>query len=159
MLIQIQGRLVNAFIEPQFAEISCNELVTVQFYHYEKLKDFRKKLDGELRFNQHDRYFPFTGYAHFSTIWHHSGQGQLKSKDLLVDEDFSPPPVAFKWTGIKYEPEEWEYPHEAGEWSGECLADYILDERYGSDMFYDEFLMFPLDRLPISATNQKLIEG
>ena len=160
MILQINGRLVNAFIEPQFAAISKGELVTVQFYHFEKLKEFRRKLDGQLRFNQHDRYFPFTGYAHFSTIWHDANVKHLNPKDLLVDQDFSPEPLAYKWVGIKYETEDWEEEDDdVGEWFGECLADHIEDMRDGGDIHYDEFFFFPLDRLPISATNQKLIEG
>ena len=159
MILQISGRLVNAFIEPQFAAVSASELVTVQFYHFEKLKQFRKKLDGELRFNQHDRYFPFTGYAHFATIWHEANVKHLKPKDLMVNQDFSPEPVAYKWVGIKHEAEEWEDEPDIGEWTGECLAGHIEDIRDGSDIRYDEFFFFPLNRLPHSAYNQKLIGG
>jgi len=159
MLLEIKGKLVNAFVEPQFAELGLNELVTVQFYHYEKLKNFRKKLDGDLRFDQNAKFFPFTGYAHFSSIWFAAKPKSIELKDLFVEEDISPAPIAYKWIGIKHEVEDWEDESDAGEWQGEALPEDIKDLRYVQDISYDEFLVFPLYHLPESLAKQKLLRG
>jgi len=68
MILQFSGRLGTPFIEPHFAAVSAGALITEQVKHFEKLPQFRKKLNGEPRLNQHDRYFPLTGHAHFATI-------------------------------------------------------------------------------------------
>ena len=150
MILQINGRLVNAFIEPQFAEPGFHQLVTVQFYHFERLREFRRRLDGDLRLNVHDRYFPFTGYTNLETIWFYSKRNRPSYEDLLVEKDVSPAPAAYTWIGIKHEAEEWEDESEIGQWQGDCMPEDVVDIRTGQDISYDEFLVFPLFELPES---------
>jgi len=83
----------------------------------------------------------------------------INPKGLLVDQDFSPEPQAYKRVGIKREAEEWEDHSDICEWTGECLAGHIEHIRDGSDIRYEEFFFFPLTRLPHSANNQKLKRG
>lgn len=159
MILQINSRLVNAFIEPQFAEPGMHQLVTVQFYHFEKLKEFRRSLDGDLRLNIHDRYFPFTGYTSLESLWLHAKRLRPTFEDLLVKKNISPAPAAFKWVGIKHEVEEWEEDAEVGQWWGFCLPDEVMEERMSQDISYDEFLVYPLFELPEELARTKLTRG
>ena len=159
MILQINGRLVNAFIEPQFAEPGMHQLVTVQFYHFEKLREFRRSLDGDLRLNPYDRYFPFTGYSSLETLCVYAKKWRPTFEELLVSKDVSPAAVAYKWQGIKHEVEEWEEDAEAGQWSGYCLPDEVREFRTGQDIHYDEFLVYPVFELPDELSRTKLLRG
>ena len=68
MILQVIGRLVNSLIEPQFARPEFHQLVTVQILHFEKLREFLRRLNDDLGLNVHNRYFPFAGYTDLESI-------------------------------------------------------------------------------------------
>jgi hypothetical protein len=49
MLLDIKGTIVNAFIEPQFEEVSSGHLVTVQFSDLDTLGGFKRHMQGGTR--------------------------------------------------------------------------------------------------------------
>jgi hypothetical protein len=63
MILDIKGTLVNAFIEPQFKEVSSGHLVTVQFSDLDALGKFKHHMQGDTRIDLTEKYFHFTGYT------------------------------------------------------------------------------------------------
>jgi hypothetical protein len=81
MLLDIKGTIVNAFIEPQFEEVSSGHLVTVQFSDLDTLGRFKRYMQGDTRIDLTDKYFHFTGYTQLLDLNHHvSGERKLHYK-------------------------------------------------------------------------------
>ena len=49
MILDIKGTIVNAFIEPQFEEVSSGHLVTVEFSDLGTLGRFKRHMQGGTR--------------------------------------------------------------------------------------------------------------
>jgi hypothetical protein len=72
MLLDIKGTIVNAFIEPQFEEVSSGHLVTVQFSDLDTLGRFKRHMQGDTQINLTDKYFRFTGHTELLDSNYHS---------------------------------------------------------------------------------------
>jgi len=103
MILQVIGRLVNSLIQPQFARPEFHQLVTVQFFHFEKIREFLRRLNDDLRLNVHNRYFPFAGYTDLESLRIYSKHQRRTYESLLVEKGISPAPAAYMWTGITHE--------------------------------------------------------
>ena len=152
MFLEISGKIINAFIEPQFQSVSSGDLVTVQFSDWESLPDLRKHLQGEVRFSQSSREFTFTGYTQFLDLKLLVGASKLALKDLKIDTNFSPAPAAYYYLGWEEPGDEIEEvecgPVESDVWMGYTLPEDIEAIRWSSDISYEQFYVYPVFQMP-----------
>jgi len=152
VFLEISGKIINAFIEPQFQSVSSGDLVTVQFSDWESLPDLRKHLQGEVRFSQSSREFTFTGYTQFLDLKLLVGASKLALKDLKIDTNFSPAPAAYYYLGWEEAGDEIEEvecgPVESDVWMGYTLPEDIEAIRWSSDISYEQFYVYPVFQMP-----------
>ena len=157
MFLATDTGMVNVFIEPQFAEVSSQTLLTVQCSDLATFQLLKLNDDDSFWMNLKDDYFPFVGYGYRWSLGHKiAGFKKLADVEVLT-EDFSPPVKGFKWMGLylpnpDYDPEEGD-DDESELHSGYCLPDEVDSARFGSDVAYESFHVYPMFRLP---TNEQL---
>lgn len=159
MFLSIRGKVINAFIEPQFRGVGSSDIVTVQFSDWESLSDLRKHQNGDLRFSPKDREFPFVGYTHTLSLSYLTDGPMLKEIDLRIDKDFSPAPAAFYWCGWEVESQDEEENQNcivSAPWEGHCLPGEVDDIWFGMDLSFEEFLTYPVFTLPEELATQQI---
>ena len=160
MLLDINGTIVNAFIEPQFEEVSSGHLVTVQFSDLDALGRFKHHMQGDTRIDLTDKYFHFTGYTQLLDLNHHISGERIALQELLVAEDVSPAPVAYRWSGWEDHTEDEDGDLIQGEdWQGSSLAQDINDARWELPTSLIEFYVYPLFTVPLELTEVKSPRG
>jgi len=156
MILEMNGQLINAFIEPQFSGVSSGHLVTVQFSDLDGLGKFKHHLQGDIRVDLTDMFFHFTGYTQFLDVNCLASGKSLTIADLVISKDISPAPAAYGWLG-------WEE-HTEGEdgnliqgedWQGYSLPEEIQDLRWSLPTSLEEFYVFPLFSLPMGLKQEK----
>ena len=157
MLISTKTGMVNVFIEPQFAEVSSQELLTIQVSDFETFNLLGLRNEDSYRLDLKDEYFPFIGYGYRWQLGYKLGGHRQLSNIEVLDKDFSPEVKGYKWMGLyipnpDYEPQEGE-DDESEMHVGYCLPSEVDDVRFGTDISYETFHVYPLFRLP---TNEQL---
>jgi hypothetical protein len=152
VFLEISGKIINAFIEPQFQSVSSGDLVTVQFSDWESLPDLRKHLQGEVRFSQSSREFIFTGYTQLLDLKLLTGASRLTSEELMLENDFSPAPAAYYYLGWEEPGDQIEGaecdPVQSDVWMGYTLPEDIQAIRWSSDISYEQFYVYPVFQMP-----------
>jgi hypothetical protein len=152
VFLEISGKIINAFIEPQFQSVSSGDLVTVQFSDWESLPDLRKHLQGEVRFSQSSREFIFTGYTQLLDLKLLTGASRLTSEELMLENDFSPAPAAYYYLGWEEPDDQIEGtecdPVQSDVWMGYTLPEDIEAIRWSSDISYEQFYVYPVFQMP-----------
>ena len=157
MFLATDTGMVNVFIEPQFAEVSSQTLLTVQCSDLATFQLLKLNDDDSFWMNLKDDYFPFVGYGYRWSLGHKiAGFKKLADVEVLT-EDFSPPVKGFKWMGLylpnpDYDPEEGD-DDESELHTGYCLPDEVDSARFGTDISYESFHVYPMFSLP---TNEQL---
>ena len=157
MLISTKTGMVNVFIEPQFAEVSSQELLTIQVSDFETFNLLGLRNEDSYRLDLKDEYFPFIGYGYRWQLGYKLGGFKQLSNIEVLEKDFSPEVKGYKWMGLyipnpDYEPQEGE-DDESEMNVGYCLPSEVDDARFGTDISYETFHVYPLFRLP---TNEQL---
>lgn len=152
MLISTKTGMVNVFIEPQFAEVSSQELLTIQVSDFETFNLLSLRNEDSYRLDLKDEYFPFTGYGYRWQLGFKLGGFKQLSNIEVLEKDFSPEVKGYKWMGLyipnpDYEPQEGE-DDESEMHVGYCLPSEVDDARFGTDISYETFHVYPLFRLP-----------
>lgn len=149
MILNIEGQIVNAYMEPQFADIVGGPVVTVEFDAWENVPKLRRHLHGDLRVAKPSRYFSFAGYTQLLDLRFLSDNFKIKAEDLLIDTNTSPAPAAFSWSGYEEDTEIGEDEYEPGEsYFGYSLPEDLESTKYDSDIHFDCFYAYPLFTLP-----------
>jgi hypothetical protein len=152
MILEMNGQLINAFIEPQFSEVSSGHLVTVQFSDLDGLGKFKHHLQGDIRVDLTDKFFHFTGYTQFLDVNCLASGKSLTIADLVVSKDISPAPAAYGWLGWEEHTEDEDGNLIQGEdWQGYSLPEEIHDLRWSLPTSLEEFYVFPLFSLQLTA--------
>jgi len=150
MLFEINGTVINAFIEPQFKEVSSGHLVTVQFSDLDVMGKFKHHMQGDTRIDLTDKYFHFTGYTQLLDLNYHISGTRIALEDLLVPRDVSPAPEAYSWQGWEDHTEDEDGNSIQGDdWQGYSLPQEIEDARWGLPVSLIEFYVYPLFRMPV----------
>ena len=152
MLISTKTGMVNVFIEPQFAEVSSQELLTIQVSDFETFNLLGLRNEDSYRLDLKDEYFPFIGYGYRLQLGYKLGGFKQLSNIEVLEKDFSPEVKGYKWMGLyipnpDYEPQEGE-DDESEMHVGYCLPSEVDDARFGTDISYETFHVYPLFRLP-----------
>jgi hypothetical protein len=154
VFLEISGKLINAFIEPQFQKLSSGEMVTVQFSDWESMPELRRHLQGEVRVSQHSREFIFTGYTQLLDLISLTGTPKLTSKDLFIETNLSPSPAAYYYMGWVEQNDDIEMagaecgPVESDVQMGYSLPEDIKAIRWSSDISYEQFYVYPVFQMP-----------
>ena len=149
MILSIEGQVVNAYIEPQFADIVGGPVVTVEFDAWENVPKLRRHLSGDLRVAKPSRYFSFAGYTQLLDLRFLSDNFKITPEDLLIDTNTSPTPAAFSWSGYEQDTEISEDEYEPGEsYFGYSLRGDLESTKNNSDIHFDSFYAHPLFTLP-----------
>lgn len=149
MILNIEGQIVNAYIEPQFQGIAGGPVVTVEFDAWENVPKLRRHLHGDLRVAKPSCYFSFAGYTQLLDVRFPSDNFKITAEDLLIDTNTSPAPAAFSWIGFEEDTEIGEDEYEPGEsYFGYSLPEDLESTKYDSDIPYDCFYAYPLFTLP-----------
>ena len=149
MLLAIEGQIVSAYIEPQFAETVGGPVVTVEFNAWESVPNLRKHIKGDLRVPRVSRYFSFVGYTQLLDLQFLAGDYKIQKSDLLIDSNTSPEPVAFSWSGYESDIQVSEDEYIQGEtYFGYALPSDLESTRYDGDIDYECFYAYPLFTLP-----------
>ena len=156
MLIQTATGLLNAFIEPQFAQICDEKLFTVQASDIRTFRLLELPAFAEYRIDPKDLLFPFTGFCYSWHLEHLISAKQLSEIELLVD-NASPEPAAYCWEASMTDFDS-EMDKDSGYvWGdvvvGFCLREELLSERQSQPGVAEWFRAYPLFRLP---TNEEL---
>ena len=154
MIIDIKGTLMNAFIEPQFKEVSSGHLVTVQFSDLDVMGKFKHHMQGDIRIDLTDKYFHFTGYIQLLDLNCHISGTRIALEDLLVPRDVSPAPSAYSWQGWEDHTEDEDGNLIQGDdWQGYSLPREIEDARWELPVSLIEFYVYPLFRMPVELAS------
>ena len=153
MLLDIKGTIVNAFIEPQFKEVSSGHLVTVQFSDLDALGRFKHHMQGDTRIDLADKYFHFTGFTQLLDLNHYISGQRIALQELLVAEDVSPVPVAYSWHGWEdHTKDEDGSLIQGDDWQGSSLPKHINEARWELPTSLIEFYVYPLFTVPAELT-------
>ena len=157
MLISTKTGMVNVFIEPQFAEVSSQELLTIQVSDFETFNLLSLRNEDSYRLDLKDEYVPYMAYGYRWPLGYKLGGFKQLSNIEVLEKDFSPEVEGYKWMGLyipnpDYEPQEGE-DDESEMHVGYCLPSEVDDARFGTDISYETFHVYPLFRLP---TNEQL---
>lgn len=95
LLITTKKGFINGFVEPQFQEFGVGMMVTVQFSDFDDVRDMKQYLKGDILFDQHSEFFPFTGYISIDDLTTHFPRKKIWSQLKGHLADFSKPPVAY----------------------------------------------------------------
>jgi hypothetical protein len=156
MILDIKGTLVNAFIEPQFKEVSSGHLVTIQFSDLDALGKFKHHIQGDTRIDLTDKYFHFIGYTQLLDLNCHISGTRIALEDLLVSRDVSPAPAAYSWRGWEDDTEDEDgNPIQGDDWRGYSLPEEIEDARGALSVSLIEFYVYPIFRLPVELEKVK----
>src|SRR5210317_786128 len=100
MLISTKTGMVNVFIEPQFAEVSSQELLTIQVSDFETFNLLGLRNEDSYRLDLKDEYFPFIGYGYRWQLGYKLGGFKQLSNIEVLEKDFSPEVKGYKWMGL-----------------------------------------------------------
>jgi len=160
MLLDIKGTIVNAFIEPQFKEVSSGHLVTVQYSDLDALGRFKHHMQGDTRIDLADKYFHFTGFTQLLGLNHYISGQRIALQELLVAEDVSPAPVAYSWHGREdHTKDEDGNLIQGDDWQGSSLPKHINKARSELPTSLIEFYVYPLFTVPPELTEIKSPRG
>jgi len=149
MLFEINGSVVNAFVEPQFKHLSSGHLVTVQYSDLDALGHFKHHMQGGTRIDLSDKYFHFTGYTQLLDLNYHVAGSLNRLEDLFVEKDVSPAPVAYRWQGWEEDSsEDLENGMQTEDWYGISLPGEIEAIRWELEPSYVGFYVYPLFEVP-----------
>ena len=149
MILSIEGQLINAYIEPQFAEVPGGPIVTLEFDAWESVPNLRRHIQGDLRVSRVARYFTFVGYTQLLDLRFLSKNCNITKDDLLIDSDASPIPIAFFWSGYESDIKVGEGEYKSGEsFFGYALPEDLDSTRSDSDIDFECFYAYPLFTMP-----------
>jgi hypothetical protein len=149
MILSIDGQLVNAYIEPQFFDLTGGPIVSVEFYGWENVPNLRKHIKGDLRVARVARYFNFVGYMQLLDLCYLAGNYKISKEDLLTDQNISPAPVAYSWSAWEADIELEDGEYESGEYYfGYSLPEDLEYIPTDSDVHYECFYAYPLFTMP-----------
>ena len=142
MLVPTQNGFLEIVKEPQFEDI-----YTIKATNIESARLFRKHTRARINFNDYDKTFKFTTYAHTEDI-KAALDMRFKTTDIEeLDRDISPAPVGYRCLGFWHDKDE--------DVQVDVLAEEFDDFRYGNDFYFDEFFAWPLFSMTDELVAQK----
>jgi hypothetical protein len=149
LLITTKKGFINGFVEPQFQEFGVGMMVTVQFSDYDDVRDMKQYLKGDILFDQHSEFFPFTSYITIDDLTTHFPKKKIWSQLQTHIADFSKPPVAY-WYEAWYRNEDLAPGDEPddGFYFGYSLPEDADHIRWGFDSHPDVLNVYPLYEMP-----------
>lgn len=142
MLVPTQTGFIEIVKEPQFEDI-----YTIKTTNVESARLFRKHTRARINFNDYDKDFKFTTYAHGEDI-----KAALDMKFKLadieeLDRNISPAPVGYRCLGFWHDKDE--------DVQIDVLAEEFDDFKDGNDFYFDEFFAWPLFSMTDELVAQK----
>lgn len=142
MLVPTQNGFLEIVKEPQFEDI-----YTIKATNIESARLFRKHTRARINFNDYDKTFKFTTYAHAEDI-KAALDMRFKTTDIEeLDRNISPAPVGYRCLGFWHDKDE--------DVQVDVLAEEFDDFRYGNDFYFDEFFAWPLFSMTDELVAQK----
>jgi len=157
MLLDIKGTIVNAFIEPQFKEVGSGHLVTIQFSDLDTLGRFKHHMQGDTRIDLTDKCFHFTGYTQLLDLNHLISGGRIALQELLVPQDVSPAPVAYRWSGWEDHTEDEDGNLiQGGDWQGSSFSQKVNDTRWKLKLIHARAFLKSVQEFWLSLTEERI---
>ena len=149
LLITTKKGFINGFVEPQFQEFGVGMMVTVQFSDFDDVRDMKQYLKGDILFDQHSEFFPFTSYINIDDLTTHFPKKKIWSQLQSHIANFSKPPVAY-WYEAWYRNEDLAPGEEPDEsfYFGYSLPEDADHIRWGFDSHPDVLNVYPLYEMP-----------
>ena len=155
MFFQTSSGLTNIFIEPQFRDLTCEPLYTVQTSSAKTFQEMELPAFAEHQINLFGADFLFTGFAYSWHLEHLLSESQILSIPEL-EADVSPRPLSFAWVG---QITDWgddetlfgDDPSEGTTLVGYCLHGEQAKVILRNQNVLESVLFYPMFRLPSTS--------
>lgn len=149
MIIQFEQGLVRIVQEPQFRLDTSSPLLTIQVSDYVTLGSLLCEEVGDLRLNPGDSMFPYSLQAYPEQLPTRISFAALADTQLLVDQDFTPKPKAFRWIRWYDQLPDRAFGEHFGKYMvGHCFAAEVNKTRWLHCLLDDKFFAYPLATFP-----------
>jgi hypothetical protein len=149
MILQVGRGLVRVSREPQFLFETSSPLITLEVSDYPTLDYLDLDEHGVMRLNPSNEFFPYSVHVYPEQIVGSFPGVDWESSSLILQEDVSPRPQAFRWIrwfdqrfGATFD-ERW------GKYMvGHCLPSEVNKTRWLHCLLDDQFFVYPLAEFP-----------
>jgi hypothetical protein len=149
MIVQFRKGLLRIVQEPQFCLDTSSPLLTLQVSDFPTLCDLELDELGDMRLDPSNTLFPFTIQAYPEQMPGDVLGGKANACELLVGEDFTPAPKAFRWIRWFEHRPGLDFGNQWGKYMvGHCFPEEVNKTRWLHCLAEDQFFAYPLTTFP-----------